>query len=1034
MSRKDLFVFQRLSPDSFSLANAQIYRNLDLNLTNSNEDDNGLPFTHAADTLHNILASEQDYGKHIRSVRLGAMDDTIELAAGHPGRSDSLLMTRLLWDSKSDSSKLLNTALLLVARKTSKLEAFQSVSAMLFICSMLTSSRWDAPIEISGAVYQVLHKIESLRHLRVRLDVSPSPKMVIRHGLPPNHHSPPGPNNTQIANAFSTYTPYPHPGMASASSGSHPGQSATKFNNVKRKKVGGNGGCNYWANPRMFSGFKHLSTLSLVGISSLDCLAEIAECIKASSATLNSLTLTLSMDLARKARKPATVNPDLEDPSDTELDDDEPLNDPTLPPATTATAQPPPVNEADIRKEKLAQESILATVFNLQSVAVEGKKIEKKLSLWDSNLPEQDSEVISRQFSTLMKSLLDEVASDSSSASGGATLDRFKMIKEVADMFISNQSLQKKAPKEQSKPSALSAKNTGSKSKPLNPLASDFKISDVNVSGFPAASEWDSYIPSPTTSSFDVTSGSSPSTGASKQYPAIGFSTNGPTGFTVPSAPNTSFMSLVEQPVASPSKQISQQKQAPNNAQKLAQLKQLQAHKAQVQQAQQVQAPGYTSPYYGGSYPPPLPSNSILPYPPSLSSTPGIYDPAGGGPYTYSLNTGTTPASTNGLSSGGPPSPSNVTTQAQNGLSSASKKGKAKAAKAKKSLPIKSAVAADSDEEMENAAKVSPGATQPFFAADQPSEPPEDAMDVDMEHPDAEIQELGEDQEMLPEAEEIDVLTPRKRAKIGGLNTKVPVISAYDGQSSTTQAEAATTGEAVTSEEEMQAYIRTTHGLHLDSLALEWVPLKPSIVARALDLSVLKHLTLLEVGTQDALWTLLARLQSASPDIAFKSIHTDNVSQPFVKFLATFDGLEELFMHERPLKPGEEAAASPSVGTVMIRKLALQRHISTLKRLMIRNERNESWDVDTKTMQFLAVKGTQLRELAMSLNLKTYVRHPLIPWYKANKTSMSSCNTSLPSRISTHCISLLFAPRIEMRYFRMKASVSPSTACHTVVT
>ncbi len=128
MSRKDLFAFQRLSPDSLSLANARIYRNLDLNLTNSNEDDNGLPFTHAADTLHNILASEQDYGKYIRSIRLGAMDDTIELAAGQPGRSDSLLMTRLLWDSKSDSSKLLNTALLLVARKTCKLEAFQSVS------------------------------------------------------------------------------------------------------------------------------------------------------------------------------------------------------------------------------------------------------------------------------------------------------------------------------------------------------------------------------------------------------------------------------------------------------------------------------------------------------------------------------------------------------------------------------------------------------------------------------------------------------------------------------------------------------------------------------------------------------------------------------------------------------------------------------------------------------------------------------------------------------------------------------------------
>jgi len=127
MSRKDLFVFQRLSPDCLSLASAEIYRRLDLNLTHSSDEDHGLSVSHAADTLHTILASEQDYGKHIRSFRLGAVDNISELTTGHTGRSDSLLMTRLLWDSKSDSSKFLNTALLLVVRKTTKLETFQSV-------------------------------------------------------------------------------------------------------------------------------------------------------------------------------------------------------------------------------------------------------------------------------------------------------------------------------------------------------------------------------------------------------------------------------------------------------------------------------------------------------------------------------------------------------------------------------------------------------------------------------------------------------------------------------------------------------------------------------------------------------------------------------------------------------------------------------------------------------------------------------------------------------------------------------------------
>lgn len=126
MSRKDLFVFQRLSSNCLALASAEIYQKLDLKLSNSGEEDD-VSNSHAADTLHTILASEHNYGKHIKSFRLEAKDDATELALAQPSRSDPLLMTRFCWDSKSDSSKFLNTALLLVARKTSKLETFQSV-------------------------------------------------------------------------------------------------------------------------------------------------------------------------------------------------------------------------------------------------------------------------------------------------------------------------------------------------------------------------------------------------------------------------------------------------------------------------------------------------------------------------------------------------------------------------------------------------------------------------------------------------------------------------------------------------------------------------------------------------------------------------------------------------------------------------------------------------------------------------------------------------------------------------------------------
>lgn len=127
MNRKDLFALQRTSLHFFHLATAEIYRDLDLNLTNSGDEDSGHPNSRAADALQTILASEYDYGQHIKSFRVGVIEDTFDMGTGHAShaRQDPLLMTRLLWDSRSDSSKFLNTALLLVARKAGILETFQ---------------------------------------------------------------------------------------------------------------------------------------------------------------------------------------------------------------------------------------------------------------------------------------------------------------------------------------------------------------------------------------------------------------------------------------------------------------------------------------------------------------------------------------------------------------------------------------------------------------------------------------------------------------------------------------------------------------------------------------------------------------------------------------------------------------------------------------------------------------------------------------------------------------------------------------------
>ena len=679
----------------------------------------------------------------------------------------------------------------------------------------------------------------------------------------------------------------PPPGPSSASM-PYP-SAATKINNIKRKKAGGSGGFNYWANGRAFSGFKSLHNLTLVGLSNHDCLSEIAECIKASSASLKCLTLSLSTELARKSRKPVPVNnPELDDPSDTEMDDEDELSQPPQPPPGASQAATT-TNEADIRKEKLAQESILAKVFDLQSVSAEGKKLEKTLSLSGGPLrEEEDSQENIRMVNQLMKSLMDSpLGTGYDATSLEIRLQHLKMIKEAAERYISSQEAQKKKSlAEQSKPPTPAVKKI---SKPLNPLASGFKPSSAKPGSIDIES-------SPTSSYFPSGNGAGDTVnGMPKLFPS-----------------SVSYSSL-DQPT-------------------------LPSHLPENSNSNSASSQQYMSPYV---------------FPPLQASSSGAWATTSIGKDTIHYT---------------PKSLSNLT----KALAPKHKPPK-KPVPAEKSYPI-------SSEDESEGTRTPPSAPPPFFAASADTEALEGSMDVDMEHPDEDTTDLGEDQEIVAGSEgSEETAAPRKRAKVGLVEagsssntaTPEPKLSAEDHATS-----------IMSSDEAMQAYIRATHGLQLEELSLEWVPLKASIVARALDLSVLKRLTLLEVGPQDAFWTLLVRLQSATQITAFKSIHTDNVSIPFVKFLATFEGLEELFMLERNKKQTVEPEPESTVTISTIRKGALRKHIPTLKRLSLRNERNEQWDVDPKTLRCLALKGANLRELAFSLNLKTYVSHSIRQYTK----------------------------------------------------
>ena len=174
------------------------------------------------------------------------------------------------------------------------------------------------------------------------------------------------------------------------------------------------------------------------------------------------------------------------------------------------------------------------------------------------------------------------------------------------------------------------------------------------------------------------------------------------------------------------------------------------------------------------------------------------------------------------------------------------------------------------------------------------------------------------------------------------------------------------------------AYIRGTRGVALQSLSLHLIPTKASVLGRAIDLHVLRKLTLLNVGNQAPIWSLLAKENKLAP-LPLVKIFTDHVSLPFLHFLSQLEQVDELFMIERSTKYKPESfAPRTKISLEQIRRFALKRHMHTIKRLMIRNDADDTWDADEKTTQLICRKGKALEELAVIMGIKSVVSISLL--------------------------------------------------------
>ncbi|KAL8720230.1 MAG: hypothetical protein Q9225_002862 [Loekoesia sp. 1 TL-2023] len=850
-----------------SLACAELYRILDFKLTNSDTVDEGGWSMRTAEALQTIVASDYNYGQHIKSFRITMVDDNTQSA---------LVMSRFLWDRAGFASKTLNTSLLLLLKKATMLESFL----------------WDVPIELSGAVYQALHKIQGLRQLRLRLDVSlfSNLKLILHAGpLPGSSGISNHPPSTNMSSSFPSLPPL----NTSNPLGTLPGP---KGRPVKKKRAGAR---NFWAGNRELSGFKQLNSLSLLGISSLDYLDEISGCLKASTMSLKSLALSLSHETALKARKVSAAAPPPVDDATTDEEEEEELIDPPTPPPPPPATNPLPTlptrTEADVRKEKQAQEAILAKIFDMEQHNSESKRLERNLILSNGK---QESQGGINNVLRDVKSMAQKLREAGSRGSNDPSVAReaVEMVHKATAQYLSkfpamskgsifgkgtaggaseNPAPQKALPSVGSSalPEIFSSIQNGSSSKPV--------FTPDSVGG---SFNWDAYKAFQDLAKNKEVDINSLLSEADQLF-AQGSESTAPW---LPSGPFDS------------------QDNPPSNA------------------PSGLSSPGTTTPLNE--------VNSTIPNP--INPPSSLFGPLG--------------------TSSGLPKIQNLSGSNQDSNSMTQQNG---------SKPP--------------SIFAHPPAPEPAPPTNQPVD---DSGDIDMTHPDEDPTEIIADQEMISDeevtgedsVEEAGTQSPRKRVRFEaskeakGVEDPKTLPSQMNGQVELGDGD---TKHEQSPEEVMQAWIRETHGYQLEEVKLHWIPMRAGILSRALDLAVLRRITLLNCGSQDGFWVILAGFQARQGTIALKSIHTDNVSRSFLRFLKSFDGLTELFMHERKKNQSEAAAASsqPKISIADIRRQALRKHLKTLKRLMIKNEYDSSWDLDAITITLLSTKGGNLLELSVSL-------------------------------------------------------------------
>lgn len=761
--------------------------------------------------------------------------------------------------------------------------ARRSVHALLIFSGV---PRWNVRVEISQSVFTVLSKTSSLQHLHVRLQAgrslhSPHPTLTGAPlmptpgpvSIPPpphhhhhhthHHHHPPPPNQAGLGSYV--------PNIAKCSQCNGDGRPAKRFGVHKPTRT-----------PQNFSRFSGLKSLAILDMDTLEYIPEIAECISSSSSSLSHLTLSFSESLALKARK--KTSPDTSE-TDTVQDEDEfevgiPFPPPPEPdvanaPSIFGNSAAPASHEADIRRERAAQEKALSRIFSLEKETPQQRKLKKAA---EQATVEADKEAqvtvsgesrddVDRLFVTELQTILRELSRKK--LEGGAAAKNTKSIETIEKAAAKYLERSTNAEIVKEKKAARQHYDKGDTHKHDSDTSqSTHSKADQNSQG------------------------------------------------------NSPYIN-------------------PNFGSTLSFLNQ-----------------------HSPIFPPPQPGPS-------------------GGNSSHNLSSKPTPVFSSFTSSFGQqgkictPNPPSASGQGAKTQSS----GNPKTSNVAKS----SASTSETSDVIPQAGSGSTVATTNGYDRKFDDE---FAHIVDMEHPDDDSEE-AEDQVFLEDAndnpaeEETTKPVPdgasNNAVTLNGILENDLPLATDKGKGKEPVQETVnsdeTQGQTVEydGENAIQEYIRQNHGISLESLSIYLIPVRASVLSRAIDISALRHISLLNVGPQRAIWAMATKLHKTTP-FQLKSVHTDNATPSLLVFLNGLDELTELFLIERNSRSKVEPLAPKTLVSMDdIKNQILRKHVTHLKRLVIRNDDDSSWALNRDAVRLVTKYGGDLKELGITLSPTNFV-------------------------------------------------------------